>query len=218
MVRYSDEFGKVIEDAYVGGVTILGIAEDAGCDPKTVSRILRHRGVYLRRYTPSPQPSYVEGIAKLYTQELSIRECARHSNVSPSVVRYWLKRLGIKCRTISQAKQGQKPAAHTIQASVAARRKHQIPGRDPVGYKLRADGYIDIWISEKQSYTREHRLVMEMHLGRKLCRNEDVHHINGMRADNRLENLKLCTRSDHLKEHYKEREIDEKGRFLPGKM
>jgi hypothetical protein len=46
--------------------------------------------------------------------------------------------------------------------------------------------------------TLEHRIIMEKELGRKLKQNEDVHHINGDRLDNRVENLMVLSHRDHL--------------------
>lgn len=69
------------------------------------------------------------------------------------------------------------------------------------GGKHLSNGYVLVLDFEKEknkgasSYSFEHRLVMENHIGRKLLPSETVHHKNGVRTDNRLENLELWSKS-----------------------
>uniref|UniRef100_A0A6M3KEH4 Putative homing endonuclease n=1 Tax=viral metagenome TaxID=1070528 RepID=A0A6M3KEH4_9ZZZZ len=78
------------------------------------------------------------------------------------------------------------------------------------GTYLHKSGYINLWISEDSPYYPmathkrqgggtifEHRLIMAQSLGRCLTRQEHVHHLNGIKEDNRLENLELISPSNH---------------------
>ena len=57
--------------------------------------------------------------------------------------------------------------------------------------------------ARKNGYVREHVKVMADHLGRKIEAHETVHHINGDKLDNRLENLEVMTRAEHASHHHK---------------
>lgn len=67
-------------------------------------------------------------------------------------------------------------------------------------------GYIYVYAPDHPSanrdgYVLEHRLVLEQVLGRPLTANEHGHHINGVKDDNRPENLVALTKSEHHRLH-----------------
>lgn len=74
------------------------------------------------------------------------------------------------------------------------------------GKSKNANGYITINVCENYpNGILEHRKIVQDHIGRELSSNEIVHHINGIRDDNRIENLQIMTPSEHTKLHNKDK-------------
>lgn len=80
------------------------------------------------------------------------------------------------------------------------------------GKLINAKGYVHIWLPKNSPYypmtngrrgrVLEHRLMMAISLGRCLKDSEVVHHINGIRHDNRLANLELISSRGRHNTHH----------------
>jgi hypothetical protein len=92
------------------------------------------------------------------------------------------------------------------------KRMPEISGENHPNYKggWVQDGYKFLLKDGRQ--VGEHTYIMEQHIGRRINSNEVVHHTNGNRLDNRIENLELITRGEHMKIH----EIGKDTRFRKG--
>ena len=91
------------------------------------------------------------------------------------------------------------------------------------GFRYDRDGYIRTYAPDhpwprRGGYVCEHVRVMELHIGRRLNKDECAHHIDGDKTNNRLNNLKLMDRGEHSSHHRKrdwhKRQRDELGRFV----
>lgn len=94
-----------------------------------------------------------------------------------------------------------KPHWRHVNAGIEPRPIRGKAGNHPIGTrKTTSLGYVRIKThddprSPNAGWPLEHRLVMEQQVGRPLRDDENVHHINGVRDDNRPENLELWVTS-----------------------
>jgi len=75
---------------------------------------------------------------------------------------------------------------------------------------INSKGYIQIWkpdhhFASRRGYVMEHRLVWEEHHNAVLLPWAEIHHKNGVRDDNSIENLQAIDRSKHNLHHMKQR-------------
>jgi hypothetical protein len=121
------------------------------------------------------------------------RECYVAHGYSENLVTYVCAKCSKPFETYSSLRRGKKKYCSTECYHNGGRvytRGSDNPSWKDGGRWIRADGYVERGIGDGRTQM-EHRLVMQHHLDRPLERHETIHHINGDRADNRIENLQL---------------------------
>lgn len=168
-------------------------------------------------------------IVGLYQGGASIPEVAEQIGLHRSTVRYHLAKSG----TLRSRAEGVRIAAkkgklgsglrgktrvfsetHKARISKARLRHGDLFAK---GVSVKSNGYIEITRGEHKGRS-EHRVVAEEKIGRSLLSSEHVHHIDGNRANNDPDNLRVMSGSEHIRTHAIERSAtrqrDQLGRFI----
>jgi DNA-binding CsgD family transcriptional regulator len=135
-----------------------------------------------------------------YKDGKSLSQIAKALNISNNTVMRRLKKLNIPRREAGFKKGHiQHPGSkkHWF-------KKGQRSAAWKTGIRYTSGGYREVWVPKKQKYVREHRYIMELHLGRPLQDDEHIHHINKNILDNRIENLQIMSPEEHGRHHGKE--------------
>lgn len=181
--KLSDEQLADAVEKYQAGFSLSQLARLYATSTRTVGKSLRNMGVELRRRGGADRQfteDQVSDMARRWMAGESQTKIAEAYNSKQTTISRVLRKHGIETDT-----------RHA---------KGDRHGNWNGGKHVSKYGYTLIRVSNDSpyfsmcnnaGYAMEHRLVMAQHLGRPLDKIETVHHINGNRSDNRIENLQL---------------------------
>lgn len=171
---------REITKRYMSGERAGKLAAEYGINRKTITTIVKRQGGDTSNRTAGaprfPDSEWAGRVLALRAEGLSQTQVGDRLGMSQAVVSRILRGAG-------------QPARLQRRGASASNWKG--------GRSLKGDGYVLISTDEfpsmlnRTGYVLEHRLVMARALRRPLASHETVHHINGDRADNRIENLQL---------------------------
>lgn len=190
------------------GRTLKDMGEECGVSRSTITDWMDKYGIERRSNSDAQQPdgkyTQEQWLRKQYvTEERSLHDIAAECGVTAATVLKWARRFDIERRGTAE---------HLENNSVAFQISDSDLGRLPGGW-IR----YGVKIGERYKQVKEHQLVAirEGADPHKVFSGGEfhVHHKNGIRWDNRPENLELMDGGKHIQHHTKERQRTETGEF-----
>jgi len=201
-----------LEDAYIKRRLAMNkIAKEVGCNPSSVIYYLRKFKIPTRTYAEARKGIRLKPLREkiitipIWTPVEKLRLIELYANYSNiELMEFFPGRTQISIQHAGnrlELHKSQETRKRILdETAIKAREAWSKP------FQITPNGYVIVHIpdhpfSTKSGYVMQHRLVMEGYLGRYLTTDEIVHHINGKKMDNELENLELMTISEHSIHH-----------------
>lgn len=134
-------------------------------------------------------------------------QASRYCSIACKLTGGTLPRIEVECPTCGKTittyidKKGKQAQTYCSRQCIADSKIVDNVGREVNGRPVtrHVSGYLMVSVPGRTGKHRmmEHRYVMEQHLGRELTADEQVHHINHIKTDNRIENLALLSAGPH---------------------
>jgi hypothetical protein len=183
--KFTLEVEAEIMRKYQAGAYAAQLAREYGCVLGTIQEIRQRHGIPLGHHGHRIRftPGQLEKMTQLHKEGKKYPAIAKVFGVAPETIRVNLRDIG------AVPERGRRKMTGIYGSTwKGGRPKPTLKGYQPI--------YIDpsdplASMRNRVGYVLEHRLVMAKYLNRALTRMETVHHINGNKLDNRIENLQL---------------------------
>ncbi len=177
--KFKIESAREIRGKYESGLSFADLVREFGGTEYSIKKAIQYAGGNLVPICPPRKPEEEAEMIRLHRAGMSQGDIAIKLGRSQSLVSRVMRLNGVRAHTAQTATHGMWKGGKFING--AGYFYVLIDAGDPF-YET---------MSLKNGYVLEHRIVMARHLGRPLRNSETVHHINGDKLDNRIENLQL---------------------------
>ena len=169
------------------------------------------------------QDEILKAVVEYLTGQFTIRDLAEMNGISTGKMYSLLLESGCvfnrkRRKPFTQEERAKRSAAHKgiifseeHRRKISERKSCDYNGLNGYGHtKKHCRGYVLAYApkhphAHADGYVMLHTVLMERAIGRYLTESEVVHHVNHDRSDNRIENLRLMDKKEHMSMHMKER-------------